>query len=284
MDPGHTARDDMSMVAVKAHQADAFLNALERVPAAVLFYGTDAGSRQRARGRCSRGGWPSARAARSAPRRCRPRERSRPHQRRAADHRDVRRPQGGARAGRAARQRQCAEAARRGRQARRLSHRRGRQSAPRRGAARAVREVAGAAAVACFPDEARDLDAMVGEMLRTAGLRSRRRPSDAADRGLGADRALSRAEVEKLALFARGKGMIEEADVEAAVGDAAELALDRIVLAAGSGRSCGSSAGVRPHRRRRRERARRRSRRCSGISCACIACAAATTAADRSRT
>ena len=54
---------------------------------------------------------------------------------------------------------------------------------------------------------------------------------------LGADRALSRAEVEKLALFARGKDLIEEADVEAAVGDAAELALDRIVLAAGSGRS-----------------------------------------------
>ena len=31
------------MVAVKAHQADAFLKALDRVPSAVLFYGTDAG-------------------------------------------------------------------------------------------------------------------------------------------------------------------------------------------------------------------------------------------------
>jgi DNA polymerase-3 subunit delta len=54
---------------------------------------------------------------------------------------------------------------------------------------------------------------------------------------LGADRALSRAEVEKLALYARGKALIEEADVEAAVGDAAELALDRIVMAAASGRT-----------------------------------------------
>ena len=53
---------------------------------------------------------------------------------------------------------------------------------------------------------------------------------------LGADRALSRAEIEKLALYASGKGKIEEADVEAAVGDAAELAIDRVVLAAGSGR------------------------------------------------
>src|SRR5262245_20564978 len=31
------------MVAVKAHQAEAFLKAVERVPAAVLFYGSDAG-------------------------------------------------------------------------------------------------------------------------------------------------------------------------------------------------------------------------------------------------
>jgi DNA polymerase-3 subunit delta len=51
---------------------------------------------------------------------------------------------------------------------------------------------------------------------------------------LGADRALSRAEIEKLALYAHGKSVIEEEDVEVAVGDAAELALDRIVMAAGS--------------------------------------------------
>jgi hypothetical protein len=31
------------MVAVKSYQADAFLKAVERVPPAVLFYGTDAG-------------------------------------------------------------------------------------------------------------------------------------------------------------------------------------------------------------------------------------------------
>ena len=96
---------------------------------------------------------------------------------------------------------------------------------------------AGAAAVACFPDEVRDLDAMVGEVLRAAGLQIAPDAKRFLLTRLGADRALSRAEVEKLALFARGKTLIEEADVEAAVGDAAELALDRIVLAAGSGRS-----------------------------------------------
>jgi DNA polymerase III subunit delta len=96
---------------------------------------------------------------------------------------------------------------------------------------------AGAAAVACFPDEVRDLDAMVGEILRAAGMQIAPDAKRMLTARLGADRALSRAEVEKLALFARGKTLIEEADVEAAVGDAAELALDRIVLAAGSGRS-----------------------------------------------
>lgn len=96
---------------------------------------------------------------------------------------------------------------------------------------------AGAAAVACFPDEARDLEAMAGDILRAAGLRIAPEAKRLLLTRLGADRGQSRAEVEKLALFARGKELIEEVDVEAAVGDAAELALDRIVLAAGSGRS-----------------------------------------------
>ena len=95
----------------------------------------------------------------------------------------------------------------------------------------------GAAAVACFPDEARDLDAMVSEVLGAAGMKIAPEAKKLLAARLGADRALSRAEVEKLALFARGKPIIDEADVEAAVGDAAEMALDRVVLAAASGRT-----------------------------------------------
>ena len=94
-----------------------------------------------------------------------------------------------------------------------------------------------AAAVACFPDEARDLDAMLSEILRGAGMQIAPDAKKLLLTRLGADRGLSRAEVEKLALYARGKTLIEEADVEAAVGDAAELALDRIVMAAASGRT-----------------------------------------------
>ena len=90
---------------------------------------------------------------------------------------------------------------------------------------------------------------------------------------VGADRALSRGEVEKLALYAAGKTEIDVADVEAIVGDASELAIDRILSAAASG-------DARPRRRRVRARAsppakarRRSSPRRSAISSGCTASA-----------
>jgi DNA polymerase-3 subunit delta len=92
-----------------------------------------------------------------------------------------------------------------------------------------------AAAVACFPDEARDLQGVVGEVLSAAKLEITPEARTLLVARLGADRAMSRAEIEKLALYAHGKGRIEESDIEAAVGDAAEQALDRVVMAAGGG-------------------------------------------------
>jgi DNA polymerase-3 subunit delta len=93
----------------------------------------------------------------------------------------------------------------------------------------------GAAAVACYPDEARDLESVVGEVLGAARMQIAPEARRLLLSRLGADRSLSRAETEKLVLYARGKSRIEEEDVEAAVGDAAETALDRVVLAAASG-------------------------------------------------
>jgi DNA polymerase III subunit delta len=98
-------------------------------------------------------------------------------------------------------------------------------------------KASGAAAVACFPDEARELDGVIGEVLGAAKIAITPAAKKMLIARLGGDRALSRAEVEKLVLYARGKSSIEEADVEAAVGDAAEMALDRVVLAAASGRT-----------------------------------------------
>ena len=54
---------------------------------------------------------------------------------------------------------------------------------------------------------------------------------------LGADRAMSRGEVEKLALYAHGKSEITVDDVDLVVGDASEQVLDKIVNAAAVGDS-----------------------------------------------
>jgi DNA polymerase III subunit delta len=99
-----------------------------------------------------------------------------------------------------------------------------------------------AAAIACFPDEARDLEAVMREVFAPGKMQIAPEAKRLLLARLGADRALSRVEIDKLVLYAHGKSMIEESDVEAAVGDAAELALDRIVMAAGSGRGAAALA------------------------------------------
>lgn len=92
-----------------------------------------------------------------------------------------------------------------------------------------------AAAVACFPDEAHDLETVVREVLGAAKLAITPEARDVLLSRLGADRALTRGELEKLALYAHGRRTIEVEDVEAIVGDASELALDKIPLAAAAG-------------------------------------------------
>ena len=91
------------------------------------------------------------------------------------------------------------------------------------------------AAIPCFSDGAQDLARMVEEMLSDAG-----KTIDADARALllsrlGADRALSRSEIEKLIISIGDQGAVGEADVLQSVGDVSELSLDRIVLAAADG-------------------------------------------------
>ena len=93
----------------------------------------------------------------------------------------------------------------------------------------------GVAAIACYADEARDLDGLVNEVLEAHKLTIVPDAKRLLVARLGADRGLSRAEIDKLALYALGRGRIEEADVEAVVGDASDLAVDKIIAAAVSG-------------------------------------------------
>lgn len=226
------------MVAVKTHQAQAFLAAVERLPPAVLLYGTDAGLvAERA----------SQLAKRLAERETPPGEVLRiDDDSLEADpdriHVELRTPPmfGGRKIVRAPAGRRVTAALIEG-----LVKEGGLEgyliveagSLRPDDAMRALFERSpAAAAVACFPDEARDLDAIIRETLAAGGTEITTDARRLLIARLGADRGLSRAEIDKLALYAHGKAAIDEADVEAAVGDAAEQALDRVVMAVASGR------------------------------------------------
>jgi DNA polymerase-3 subunit delta len=94
-----------------------------------------------------------------------------------------------------------------------------------------------AAALPCYADTERDRARLIDEEMREAGL------SLAADARalliplLGGDRAASRSEIRKLALYARGRERVGIDDVAAVVSDASSLALDDIVDAAFAGKS-----------------------------------------------
>lgn len=93
------------------------------------------------------------------------------------------------------------------------------------------------AAVACYPDSAADIESLITEVLSAHHLRIDHEARGLLQARLGADRALSRAEIEKLALYAADKDQVSADDVDAIVGDAADLALERIAEAAAGGRA-----------------------------------------------
>ena len=107
---------------------------------------------------------------------------------------------------------------------------------PRGSALRKVFEEAdNAAAIACYTDNARDLGDVVRDALRAEGLSIVPDAlADAVSR-LGSDRGVTRRELEKLALYARGQKQVTLEDVRAAMGDEAEARVEEAVDAAGTG-------------------------------------------------
>lgn len=85
------------------------------------------------------------------------------------------------------------------------------------------------AVIPCYADDARALNALIDLELGQDGLSI----SPAARRYLiellGGDRAASRSEIRKLALYCRGVGVIEEEDVAAVIGDASGVSTDEVV-------------------------------------------------------
>jgi DNA polymerase-3 subunit delta len=82
--------------------------------------------------------------------------------------------------------------------------------------------------VPCYLDEGQAINALIDSALREAGLTIGREARQALAERLGADRQLSRREIEKLTLYVHGRGDITLDDVETIVGDAAVRDIDDV--------------------------------------------------------
>jgi len=92
-------------------------------------------------------------------------------------------------------------------------------------------------ALPCYADEGRNLGDLVDQILAAAGQRIEREAKQALLERLGADRLMSRQEIEKLSLYASGQNMITLADVDAIMADTGVVNLDRLIDATFSGQS-----------------------------------------------
>jgi DNA polymerase-3 subunit delta len=100
---------------------------------------------------------------------------------------------------------------------------------------RAFEDAGNAAAVPCYADDARSLGAVIAETLGAHGLKAAPDALAFLAGNLGADRSVTRAELEKLALYMGGPGTVTLEDAAACVGDSAATSLDGAVFAAGAG-------------------------------------------------
>jgi DNA polymerase-3 subunit delta len=100
-----------------------------------------------------------------------------------------------------------------------------------------VERAKNAAALPCYADTERDRARLIDDEMREAGLALAPDARALLIPLLGGDRAASRNEIRKLALYARGQERVGVDDVAAVVSDASSLALDDIVDAAFAGKS-----------------------------------------------
>lgn len=108
----------------------------------------------------------------------------------------------------------------------------------KKGAAlRSVVEAADTAmALPCYADEGRDIDAVIDDELRKAGMTMPMDARQALRRNLGGDRLASRGEIQKLALYAQGQAEITLEDVKTMTGDVSGQSFDDAVDAVLEGR------------------------------------------------
>jgi DNA polymerase III subunit delta len=94
-----------------------------------------------------------------------------------------------------------------------------------------------AAALPCYADDEKARERLIDDEMRAAGLTMAPDARTLLIPLLGGDRAASRSEIRKLALYARGRERVDVDDVVAVVSDASSLGVDDIVDAAFAGRA-----------------------------------------------
>jgi len=92
-----------------------------------------------------------------------------------------------------------------------------------------------AVAIGCYPDTPRDRAAVIRDTLRAHRITASGEATQYLVEHLGNDRLLTRAELEKLSLYAGEGGHVELDDVRLSIGDSAALATDDAVMAAAEG-------------------------------------------------
>lgn len=94
----------------------------------------------------------------------------------------------------------------------------------------------GSMALPCYADDGRDIEAVIDDELRKAGITMALEARQALRRNLGGDRLATRAELQKLTLYALGQPEISLEDVKAMTGDVSGQSLDDAVDAVLDGR------------------------------------------------
>lgn len=91
------------------------------------------------------------------------------------------------------------------------------------------------AAIGCYADGPRELAVVIRDSFAARGVTASRDAVTFLVEHLGGDRLLTRAELDKLALYAGEGGRIELDDARLAIGDSAAISIDDAVLAAADG-------------------------------------------------
>ncbi|UCH75437.1 MAG: DNA polymerase III subunit delta [Rhodospirillales bacterium] len=107
--------------------------------------------------------------------------------------------------------------------------------APRSALRRLFEKAPTGVALPCYHDDSHQLDRLVDDILGQHGVTMSPDARAYLAANLGSDRGVSRAELEKMALYAGDGGRIELADAEACIGDTGQRGLDRVAFAAGGG-------------------------------------------------